>query len=66
MLADDWNGLSRSDVVARLPVVFEGSVEVLFDDLLTARESVSTAHGIIMARACMMKTASCQIFPLVR
>jgi len=36
MLADDGNRLSRSQVVERNPVVIEGSVEVLDDDLLTA------------------------------
>src|SRR6516225_127475 len=37
-LANDRNNLSRRDVVARLPVILKGNcVEVLGDDLLTAR-----------------------------
>jgi hypothetical protein len=49
MLADDRDGLGRSHVVARCPVfVARNDVEVLCDDLLTPRESVSPTHaGII-------------------
>ena len=37
--------LARAGKVARLPVIIEGSgVEVLGDDLLTARESVAATH----------------------
>jgi len=44
MLADDRNGLSRSDVVPRSPIIVTRSVEVLLDDLLSARESVAATH----------------------
>jgi hypothetical protein len=45
ILSDDRDALSRSDVVARNPVILEGNcVEVLGDDLLTARESVAATH----------------------
>jgi hypothetical protein len=45
-LADDRNWLGWSDVVARLPVFLEGSrVEVLGDDLLTARESIAATYA---------------------
>jgi hypothetical protein len=46
ILPDDRDGLSRSNVVAWSPVVFAGdAVEILFDHLLSARQSVATAHG---------------------
>jgi hypothetical protein len=49
MLADDWNRLCGSDVVARRPVIVVGkNVEVFGDDLLTARESETAAHRVIM------------------
>jgi hypothetical protein len=48
-LAYDWHRLSRSDVVARLPVILEGNcVKVLGDDLLTARELVAATHDLPM------------------
>jgi hypothetical protein len=44
MLANNRNGLSRGDVVTRIPILFAGSVEVLFNDLLPPRSSVPSAH----------------------
>src|ERR1035438_2904512 len=50
MLANDGNRLSGSYVVARAPVFIPRDVvEVLFDDLLTPRESAAPAHGKIIA-----------------
>jgi len=48
MLADDRDGLGRSHVVAGIPVVVSRGAEIFFHDLLSARESVSSAHGEIM------------------
>ena len=63
--ANDRNGLYGSYVVARLPVIVEGSgVEVLGDDLFTARESVAATyrslawrqlHGISATTAVSMR-----------
>jgi hypothetical protein len=39
MLADDGNRLSGSDVIARLPVIFAGGVELFRDELLAMRET---------------------------
>jgi len=44
MLPDDGNRLGGSNVVARLPIVFAGGVEVVGDELLAARESVTATH----------------------
>jgi hypothetical protein len=45
MLTDDRDGLRRGNVVARIPVVVPtSSVEVFLDDLLPARQSVTSAH----------------------
>jgi len=44
MLANDRDGLSRGDVVSRIPILFAGSVEVLFNNLLPPRRPVSSAH----------------------
>jgi hypothetical protein len=36
MLADDWDGLGRGDVVAGAPIFFaRNAIEVLLDDLLS-------------------------------
>ena len=48
MLADDRNGLSRSDVVPRSPIIVTRSIKVLLDDLLSSRKSVAAAHLEIM------------------
>ncbi len=49
MLADDRDGLRGGDVIAWHPVIVVGkNVEVFGDDLLTARESVTAAHRVIM------------------
>jgi hypothetical protein len=37
MLADDEDALRRCDVVSRLPVIVAGGVEVVSDELLSAR-----------------------------
>src|ERR1700722_10623281 len=50
MLSDDRDALRWCDVIARLPVVFAGGVEVVSDELLTTRKTVTAAHGRIMAR----------------
>ena len=44
MLANDRGGLSRGDVVTRIPILFAGSVKVLFNDLLRPRRPVPSAH----------------------
>jgi hypothetical protein len=45
ILADDGDGLCRSDAIAWAPVLFAGdNVKVLLDDLPTPRRSVATAH----------------------
>jgi hypothetical protein len=50
VLADDWDWLGRSDVVAGVPVSFaRNDFEVLFDHLLPPRQSIASAHGEIMA-----------------
>jgi hypothetical protein len=50
MLADDGDGLRRRNIEARSPVFFSrDAVEVLFNDLLSPRESISAAHKEIMA-----------------
>jgi hypothetical protein len=50
MLSDHRNGLSRGDVVVRSPLFFAGNgVEILFDNLLSPRQSVAPAHEEIMA-----------------
>ena len=41
--------MSRGDVVARRPVHFSPAVEILFDEVLSSRKSVTPAHGEIMA-----------------
>ena len=65
MLADNRNGLGRGDVVARSPIVLpSGSVEVFLDDLLPPRESVSSAHGKIMAERGITGTKLCCRFSL--
>src|ERR1700730_10609195 len=44
------NGLRWADVVARTPVFFTGdAVEVLFNKLLSPRQSIASAHVEIMA-----------------
>jgi len=45
MLPDDGDWLSGSDVVARVPVVFAGGVEVVSDNLLSTPSSVAVLHG---------------------
>src|ERR1700733_1646762 len=50
MLADDGDRLCGGDVEAGSPVFFSrDAVEVLFNDLLSPRESISAAHKEIMA-----------------
>jgi len=44
MLANNRNRLSRGDVIPGIPVLFAGSIEVLFNDLLPPRSSVPSAH----------------------
>jgi hypothetical protein len=44
MLANDRDGLSRGDVVAGIPILFAGSIEVLFNNLLPPRSSVPSAR----------------------
>jgi hypothetical protein len=44
MLANNRNRLSRGDVVAGIPILFAGSIEVLFNNLLPPRSSVPSAH----------------------
>jgi len=44
MLANNRNRLSRGDVVAGIPVVFAGSIEVIFDNFLPPRNSVPSTH----------------------
>ena len=44
MLSDNRDRLGRGDVVVWTPVLFSRGIEVLFDDLLASRESVSSAH----------------------
>jgi hypothetical protein len=44
MLANDRDRLSRGDVVTGIPILFAGSIEVLFDDLLPPRRPVPSAH----------------------
>jgi hypothetical protein len=49
MLADHRDGLGRSDVEPRVPVVLPiGSVKLFLDDLLSPGQSVATAHLEIM------------------
>ncbi len=48
MLADHWDGLSWSDVIAWIPVVFPvGSIEMFLDDLFPPRQSVASAHHYV-------------------
>jgi hypothetical protein len=47
-VADDWDGLGRSDVVAWNPIIIEGSVEVFDHEQLTAWELV--ADNLIPSR----------------
>lgn len=44
MLAYHGDRLRRGNVVTRIPVLFAGSIEVLFNDLLPAGNSISSAH----------------------
>src|SRR5262249_693794 len=45
LLANKWDKLRRSDVVARVPVLVPRvGVEVFLDDLLSAGESIATTH----------------------
>src|SRR5215469_7047365 len=49
-LADHWDRLGGSDVVARRPLFIpRHAVEILFDQLLSPRQSVTPAHSEIMA-----------------
>ena len=51
MLADHRDGLRRSDVVPRRPVVLPiGSVKLFLDDLLSPGQSVAPAHGGVYVR----------------
>ena len=47
ILANDGNGLGRRDVESGSPVGFvgDGSIEILFNKLLSPREFVAPAHG---------------------
>jgi hypothetical protein len=50
VLSDDRDRLSRSNVVAGTPVWFiRHRVEILFDKLFPARQSIAPAHGEIIA-----------------
>ena len=44
MLANNRNRLSRGDVISGIPILFAGSIEVLFNNLLPPRSSVPSAH----------------------
>ena len=44
MLANHRNRLSRGDVIPGIPILFAGSIEVLFNNLLPPRSSVPSAH----------------------
>lgn len=62
MLPHDRNGLCRSDVVPRRPVVSPiGSVKLFLDDLLPSRKSVASAHGSII----LVDRSSPVVYPCV-
>jgi len=51
MLANNRNRLSRGNVVAGTPILFAGSIEVLFNNLLPPRRSVPSAHrGVLLSQ----------------
>jgi hypothetical protein len=58
MLANDRNGLGRSHVVARHPVLIaRDRIEMFFYDLFSARESVAaTDEGIITDQVTLTST----------
>ena len=54
VLPDDGNRLSRRDVVSGTPVLFaRDTVEVLLNDLLSSRQSITPAHQKIMSDSPM-------------
>jgi hypothetical protein len=49
MLPDDWNLLSWGDILAAAPVLIaRDRIELFLDDLLSSRQSVSSAHSILI------------------
>jgi hypothetical protein len=50
VLANDRDGLGRGNVEARIPIFLpRDAIEVLFNDLLSPRQSITAAHWKIMA-----------------
>ena len=59
MLANDHDRLRGSDVVTRLPLGFiRDGAEIFFDKLLSARQTVASAHGHNYGRFTQRSTCS--------
>jgi hypothetical protein len=61
VLADDRNRLRRSEVVPRTPVALPRiRGEVLFEELLPPRQSIVSAHWMVMSEAALYAGPKCR------